>query len=83
MTCRHLTTADEAVAIDPATGRETPTTVHLCTWADDHPDRLIGAPRWVQRNMLGGHLLRYPQDCEGCPGFSEDQSTTNPRSIER
>jgi hypothetical protein len=42
----------------------------LCAWAmDAAPDKLVNVPRWLQRNALAGHLLRYPDDCMGCPCY--------------
>lgn len=42
----------------------------LCSWAmDAAPAQLMDVPRWLQRNALAGHLLIYPQDCDGCPCF--------------
>lgn len=63
--CRHLVASEEAYRIEPD-GRETPATVPLCAWADSAPPQLLNAPRWMQRNALGGHLWR-DGDCEGCP----------------
>lgn len=67
--CVHLVEADEAVSVSLLTGKETPATVLLCNWADSRPDLLANTPRWLQRNTLSGHLLRYPEDCRGCPCF--------------
>lgn len=69
MNCRHLNKAEEAFRLDAA-GRETPITVYLCAWADNEPAVLVNAPRWMQRNSLSGHLLKYPDDCIGCPAYS-------------
>lgn len=42
----------------------------LCGWAmDSAPHQLVDVPRWLSRNALAGHLLRYPADCEGCPAW--------------
>jgi hypothetical protein len=42
----------------------------LCSWGiDAAPDQLVNVPRWLQRNALAGHLLKYPDDCMGCPCF--------------
>lgn len=47
----------------------------LCSWAmDSAPEKLVDTPRWLQRNALAGHLLRHPEDCEGCPCFTEARS---------
>lgn len=51
-----------------------PTTVMLCSWADDEPDKLMNTPRWLQRSALAGHLLNYPDDCAGCPCFDEQRT---------
>ncbi len=70
MACRHLEQSSEAYEIgDDDTQR--PCIVHLCAWADNEPEKLVNAPRWLQRNSLSGHLLRYPDDCMGCPAFAE------------
>lgn len=73
--CRYLAKSDEEYVIDER-GREAFVPVErrdysLCTWADDSPEgvaALTNAPRWLQRNALGGHLWR-PGDCENCPGY--------------
>lgn len=67
MNCRHLVKADEAYRIGED-GRETPTVVLLCNWADSAPPQLLDIPRWAQRNALSGHLWREG-DCNGCPCF--------------
>lgn len=42
----------------------------LCGWADDGaPEALVGLPRWLQRAALAGHLLKWPEDCVGCPCY--------------
>jgi len=72
MTCRHLVASEDAfeIGID---GRQTPTTVLLCDWADSAPPQLLNVPRWMQRNALSGHLWR-DGDCTGCPCFEEKKT---------
>jgi hypothetical protein len=59
MPCRFAQPAEEA---DPPPGPM------LCGWAEDAaPEKLMDVPRWLQRNARAGHLLRFPEDCKGCP----------------
>lgn len=72
MTCRYAKKSESCYVIkqdgtqikvdDPAPS--------LCSWAiDAAPKQLVDVPRWMQRNALSGHLLKYPDDCDGCPCF--------------
>lgn len=77
MACKYLSIPEEVFTVDPFTGTQTaaeaPDSLRLCTWADDSSagvKALTGAPRWLQREALGGHLWRKG-DCDGCPGFCQ------------
>lgn len=71
--CRHLEQSNEAYSVED-NGSLTPTAgPMLCGFADNVPEKLVDLPRWLQRNSLSGHLLRYPDDCMGCPCFSAKQ----------
>lgn len=67
--CIHVERAEEAQVVTnhgacPAVGPM------LCGWAvNAAPDELVSVPRWLQRNALAGHLLKFPDDCRGCPCF--------------
>lgn len=72
MKCIYAHCSEECYVIDGA-GRESrieETQPTLCAWAESAPIQLVDVPRWLQRNALAGHLLRYPTDCEGCPCFT-------------
>ncbi len=71
MTCIHLSTSDDAVAIEPD-GTQTRCIAYLCDWADAHPERFANAPRWITQYALSGGGLFTPQKhCTGCPGRHE------------
>lgn len=66
--CRHLEQSSEAYEVEDD-GRLTPCEgPMLCAWADNTA-MIANMPRWLQRNALAGHQLRYPDDCNGCPCF--------------
>lgn len=74
MPCRYAKKTEESywVAQDGRQIKVDDPPISLCSWANDAaPVQLVGVPRWLSRNALAGHLLRYPQDCEGCPCFVE------------
>jgi hypothetical protein len=77
MRCVHAVRSEEAYAVDPLTRIERPVEgPMLCHWADATADgTLVGVPRWLQRQALAGHLLRYPDDCFGCPCFTPAKET--------
>lgn len=67
--CVHAERSEEAITITTH-GTEPSQGPMLCGWADNAaPGELVSVPRWLQRNALAGHLLKYPQDCAGCPCF--------------
>lgn len=72
MTCQYAQRPDVAYRVD-LDGREMRVEgPMLCGWAmDSAPVQLVDVPRWLQRNALAGHLLKYPDDCYGCPCFKE------------
>ena len=71
MACEHLTESGEAYAIG-ADGAETRITHHLCTWADEHPERFLDAPRWLSEWALSGGPNFHPaRHCHKCPGYTE------------
>lgn len=71
MTCRYAQRSEEAYLVG-GDGELTPCLgPMLCGWAmDAAPEKLVDVPRWLQRNALAGHLLKYPDDCDGCPCFT-------------
>lgn len=71
MPCRHAVRPEQAFRVDG--DGETPCEgPMLCGWGQNSaPVQLVDVPRWLQRNALSGHLLNYPDDCMGCPCFSE------------
>lgn len=77
MTCRYAVPSEEQYVVDfqggPLRKVENPP-ISLCSWAiDAAPTQLVNVPRWLSRNALAGHLLRYPDDCMGCPCFEESR----------
>lgn len=67
--CIHAERSEEAVAVTEH-GTVPTTGPMLCSWAINlAPDELVSVPRWLQRNALAGHLLKFPDDCKGCPCF--------------
>lgn len=76
MACRYAKKSEECYVITPDGQERRVEDPHpsLCTWAiDAAPIQLIDVPRWMQRNALAGWLLKYPDDCVGCPCYSERQ----------
>lgn len=74
MPCRYATKSEESyiVHMDGSQERVNDPKPSLCSWAiDAAPDQLVNVPRWLSRNALAGHLLKYPDDCHGCPCYSE------------
>ncbi|WP_157014864.1 hypothetical protein [Mesorhizobium xinjiangense] len=69
MRCKYLSRSDEAYAIS-SSGIETPATVHLCDWPDQHPERFRNAPRWLLRQIGPGLAIEPARDCAGCPAFA-------------
>lgn len=68
MTCRYARRSEEAYMIREDGERVRVEGPMLCAWAEDGaPAQLLKVPRWLQREALAGHLLRYPDDCSGCP----------------
>lgn len=66
--CRYAQRSEEAYRVDMNGHRWEVEGPMLCAWGmDAAPDKLIDVPRWLQRNALAGHLLKYPEDCDGCP----------------
>lgn len=76
MNCQYAQRAEIAYRVDPETGEHTRVEgPMLCAWAmDKAPEQLINVPRWLQRNALAGHLLKYPDDCMGCPCFTRSST---------
>jgi hypothetical protein len=75
--CRFAQRAENAVEVDALTGDQRQIEgPMLCGWAmDEAPDQLLNVPRWLSRNALAGHLLKYPSDCEGCPAYQAKGGT--------
>lgn len=72
MTCRYAQKSEECYVIGPdgKQRRVDDPAPSLCGWAmDAAPSQLVNVPRWLQRNALAGHLLKYPEDCIGCPCY--------------
>lgn len=70
--CKHAHRPSEAYEISVATGREKPTIgPMLCGWWHAVKEHYPMIPPWLGRNASGGHLLRYPEDCEACPCFEK------------
>lgn len=70
MLCRYAQRSEEAYRVE-ATGEVRIDGPMLCGWAEDGaPTQLVNVPRWLQRNALAGHLLKFPDDCMGCPCFT-------------
>jgi hypothetical protein len=65
--CIYRDASLEAYRIDAKTGKETPVTIHLCAWPDAYPDRLVDAPRWVNRVIGSGLAIDPERDCIDCP----------------
>jgi hypothetical protein len=78
MTCRYAQRSEEAYSVGDD-GELTPAQgPMLCAWGmDAAPSQLVNVPRWLQRNALAGHLLKYPDDCMGCPCYAAEM--TEPR----
>lgn len=68
--CMHLQTADESYR-SYADGSWVAAEVHLCDWPDMHPDRLVNAPRWMQRLVGAGLAINPAVDCVGCAAHKE------------
>lgn len=74
--CRYLTRPAEAYQLgagaDPSKNVAMTSPVRLCAWAgeaDEAVTKLEGAPIWLQRNAMAGHLWR-DGDCERCAAYS-------------
>lgn len=76
--CEHgIATEAVRVGMD---GRERSGFTHwLCGWGDSAAGvaALTGAPRWMQRNVLAGHLMGSG-DCAGCPAFRAKEAAMRP-----
>lgn len=73
--CKYLTRPTECYQIgggaDPNKNVARTCGIRLCAWAlesDAAVSKLEGAPIWMQRNAIGGHLWR-DGDCEKCPAY--------------
>lgn len=67
MKCAHAFRSDEACRLDARGGHAVE--VVLCDWADALPGRLVNAPTWVLKQVIGGRAIRPEHDCVGCPAF--------------
>lgn len=68
MRCAYDMLSVEAYA-GPSLDTLKPADVHLCTWPDMNPERLVDAPRWLQRLIGGGLAITPGHDCVGCAAY--------------
>lgn len=80
-TCIHRQPADDAVSVDPESGRETPILVYLCMWGDANPERFLDAPRWLteRQAVIYGWPLDSKDFGRDCPGYKRDPALPRAR----
>lgn len=68
--CVHLEKSSEAQTITEDLRREV-TTVWLCNFPENNPQKFVDCPRWITKLIYPGLAVTPETDCVKCPAYFE------------